>query len=383
MNLFKRKSLSWLIIFYFFLNSFNMYSIGENNTNLISDIYHTPNNPNENEIVKVYANINTELVKETILVFRVDNNTWINKTLKIDYSTYFSCEIGPFNDGSQVYYYFYLNLKNNSIYIEDNSGYYFNFFVFHLNDNTPPVFYDNFYNYSIDDNKLNLGVYCNVSDVHGIKEVNLIYRINYEEWNKKTMNLNLENWYTISLSFNIFDLNILHFYVEAIDNSINHNKSFSNNGSFYEISLQSEDKEPPILKKITVSPKKPTKNDNITISIIVSDESDIKIVKFFFFYQERWSVKYMSNDINNEDLYEVTIGPFSEGNVINFYIVIIDNSIYSNSLIANNNGHYYQIRIQQETSKVNSFFSFNIAFALLFIISFKKRKKIKDLKFKL
>ena len=56
MRPFEKKSLCSLIIFFFFLNSFNIYSMGEKNTYLISDIYHTPNNPNENEVVKVAFN---------------------------------------------------------------------------------------------------------------------------------------------------------------------------------------------------------------------------------------------------------------------------------------------------------------------------------------
>jgi len=368
----KKILISSFIIFCFILNQSYIFSFSNQATPLISEISYSPNFPSHTDIITIKAKINTEIVNHSLLFYRIDKSNWKNKSLLNDYLNYFYSKIGPFKESEIVDFYFLLNLHNGSIYIENNNSRFYTIEIQKQSDINPPIIQNVSYNYTIKKDAMIVSVKSYIYDESGIKKAVVYYRINYGTWFSKSMNKNNQDEYEISFSLKLELENIIHFYILAIDNSTNENISYSKNGDLFEIIYSEKGTKPPEIVSILISPKNPTCSDQIKIEVEVKAYSEMKIIFLYYFYNETWIVTPMNKKESDSFIYFSYIGAFSEGSVINYYFVLIDNSNPNYKVTSDNNGKYYHIYIQQQTEKVTFFFVFPCLVMSYFLILKKK-----------
>ncbi|MHA1346499.1 MAG: NosD domain-containing protein [Candidatus Heimdallarchaeaceae archaeon] len=206
-----------------------------------------------------------------------------------------------------------------------------------------------------------------VTDSSGMQSVTLYYRINGGTWIDVSMNLISGSNYSVTIGpFAISD--IIEFNIIAVDSSIHHNEATENNGGiFYIIDIGSSEITAPSITDIVHSPSIPTELDTISINATVTDASGVQSVTLHYRINGgTWQVEDMT--LMSGDLYSVTIGPFADNDIIEYYIIAVDNSINNNIAINNNSGLYYSFTITVVVPELQMFSLLFPAITFLFLI---------------
>ncbi|MHA1352710.1 MAG: hypothetical protein ACTSPP_08000, partial [Candidatus Heimdallarchaeaceae archaeon] len=88
---------------------------------------------------------------------------------------------------------------------------------------------------------------------------------------------------------------------------------------------QDLDTKTPSITSVTHTPSAPTENDAVVISADITDESGIQVVTLYYRVNSgSWSAVNMT--LTSDSTYEATIGPFDANDIIEYYIVAVDNS---------------------------------------------------------
>jgi parallel beta-helix repeat protein len=110
---------------------------------------------------------------------------------------------------------------------------------------------------------------------------------------------------------------------------------------------------PPTITAVSHDPSNPTELDTITISATVTDLSGVDIVTLKHRINGGlWADIAMT--LSTGSLYQVTIGPFTEGSVIEYYIYAEDNSSNHNEAIEDNFGAYYSFTVSVDITEFSS-----------------------------
>ncbi|UJG44340.1 MAG: hypothetical protein K9W46_03960 [Candidatus Heimdallarchaeum endolithica] len=366
---FNRSMILLLVIFYYLsLTSYSVIGYDEESPSILN-VTHSPAFPSNKDNITIFAEIYDESgIGSAYCIYRINNDGWKNISMENIYLSNYHVQIGPFPHATKVEY--YIQAVDNSVKhnyaINDNNGTFFSFTVDKMQDNSPPKIENVNYRIEKTNEELSVTVNANIYDESNLKTVNLYYKFDQSEWISSNMNFVNDTLYKKQISPIKSSYKSMFFYIEAIDNSINENKAIADNGSLYEIALKSDDLNKPLISSVFFKPVNPTDKETITISVKVSDETGISNIVLIYFYKLRWFSKNMLP--STRELYQCEIGPFNEGDVINFYIKAVDNSSHRNIAIDNNNNKYYSIVIKMNTDTVD--YNSNIICSVIFIIMF-------------
>jgi len=341
-------------------------------------VSHSPKNPNEKQQIKITAKVIDDTgIANVTLFYRKDFGQWNYTVMQNEYLDKYFTKIGPFYQGTYIEYYIKAidNSEDQNTAIEDNNGSFYKIEVCNVFDNSPPIIENVTYNTNTKNDKLTISVFASIFDNSGILEAKLCFRINYGSWKYKVMEEKKEiNLYYQEIGpINLKSTEIIEFFINATDNSVNHNWKIADNGDFYKILLSPYDRSGPTIYKVSYFPASPTNRDAITIQAIVEDKSGLNSVILFYYFNKKWTRRFM--EIKNENTFQTIIGPFDAGDVISFYIKAVDNSIYNNVAIDNNGNKYYEIIINvipDRTTIQFNFFLFSMCI-IVFLINYKKK----------
>ena len=136
---------------------------------------------------------------------------------------------------------------------------------------------------------------------------------------------------------------------------------------------------PPTIESVTHNPSSPTNSDTITISAAVSHSPGIDSVTLHYRINGgEWLV--ISMPLSTGSIYQATIGPFTTGSVIDYYITAIDSSISHNEAINDNNGSYYSFTVVEvipEFSLLSPILLFSVSILFLFVVAVLHKRKRK------
>jgi len=342
----------------------------------ILKVEHTPNDPNINDNITIIATVKCEnytIVKTILLKYRVNGDQFKNKEMLKDYSFHYNTTIGPFKANTLVEYFIIVkDIFGNEI-IGNNNGSNFYFVVTKITDNIPPTIEDVKYSPEKPTKGLPIQIKASIYDENGVYSANIFYRLDFDKWEEKELKLLEENIFSVIIETT--NATFLHFYLIAVDDSPLHNEAVADNGSYFEIKLeQKKDETNPIIENISFYPQNPLPGEIILIYASVFDDSGINSVFLVYFYNFQWNEKKMI--FLNETNYCAKIGPFVEGDVINFYIKAVDNSKEKNVAIDNNNDNFFKIVISTLPKVEETHFSHFILiyFAITCLIFIKKMK---------
>ena len=168
----------------------------------------------------------------------------------------------------------------------------------------------------------------NISDQSGISVAQIRYKYG-TIWRTKDLQFLGGTAYSTSLGPFSEGMNVV-WYLRAVDNSTSLNIAFSpeNKTASFIVQEAHEDLTSPIISEVQY-PQEPSIGDSINIQAQVQDESDIQTVYIYYRINGEWQNQVLSQ--SGSDVYEVTIGPFNSGAVINWYLEAVDDSINHNS----------------------------------------------------
>ncbi len=136
---------------------------------------------------------------------------------------------------------------------------------------------------------------------------------------------------------------------------------------------------PPLIESVNHNPSSPTNSDTITISATVSHSSGIDSVTLHYRINGGgWLV--ISMTLYTGSIYQATIGPFTVGSVIDYYITAIDSSISHNEATNDNNGTYYSFTVSAivpEFSTLSPILLFSVSILFLFVVAVLHKRKRK------
>ncbi|MHA1126890.1 MAG: hypothetical protein ACTSO7_16135, partial [Candidatus Heimdallarchaeota archaeon] len=207
---------------------------------LIAHVGIYPQNPNDTSIVRVLSDItDSNDISYAIVTYRVNSGSWINESMFTLTDDVFEAIIDVFSYGSFVEYLIIAvdNSSNHNIAINDNSGLYYYFNV-GASDVTPPVISDIHVSLQPPIEGLAFSIRCNATDESGISSVWIIYRVNYDSWIIRRMDL-LEGD-TYSHAFDPLLANdFVEYYFYAYDDYQQQNEAYDdNNGNYYNFLVQ-------------------------------------------------------------------------------------------------------------------------------------------------
>ena len=124
---------------------------------------------------------------------------------------------------------------------------------------------------------------------------------------------------------------------------------------------------PPLIMNIYHYPSPPSKNDFVTITASVFDDTQVQSVTLYYRINGgSWKNVQMSTLVTS--IYKTTIGPFRSKSIIEYYLIVYD--INSN----NNQSSIYTFTIEKTGKASSSINLIPIAFLFLLVINRKKKK---------
>ena len=334
--------------------------------------------PDLDKTLLIYANVTDEVspIKSVKLYYRKGTTgefTAVSMQNMFDgiYCAPLPLDAKNFQIGDIVQYYLSASDEYNNTTIENNNGTYYSFIV---SDVSGPTISDVAYTPDPAIEGEEITIKCRVADPSGVENVIIHYGTSTTSFFPKNMSLEVDINYTATIGpFNKGER--VYFFITATDNSPSKNEAFGDNkGLYYSFVVLDKDLRPPLITDIAHSPASPTEGDNITISCKVSDDSGVAYVTLYYrINRGKW---FAINMTANGELYNCTIGAFSLGDKIEYYVVAVDNSLNRNEAIANNEGNYYSFVIE-EAKKSPIPLGFIISGALVIgLIKRLKRKRL-------
>jgi len=374
------KTMARIIIIIVLINLFYVTSIKvKGETRIIKNVDYAPTKPSIEDNITFYVDLNEYNYSYVVFLnLKTNNDSWIKYEMKQDYYTHYYLTLSQFT--SEVTLYFFISIidaiSNNTIEIDDNNGSFFKIEIKSHFDSIGPCISQVMHRIKYDSTITSLEISARVEDKNDVKQVTVVYRLNYSNWKEKEMILKEQNIYVVSFSNLIIYENILfHYYIKAIDNSLEHNEAIANNGSYFSLLINfPPELNGPKITNVKHDPFVVTPDTKITISAEINDETGITLVKLYFFYNLNWwQLDMKKGELNR---YFATIGPFEYGDVIVYKIIAIDNSSHFNIGVADNEGKYYRIKVELDTTKQANFTLIQPIF-VIFIIFLVKSKIIR------
>ena len=173
---------------------------------------------------------------------------------------------------------------------------------------------------------------------------------------------------------------LINYYLKAIDNSPEHNEAVEDNdGLYYQLVVTEGDSDPPSITAVSHYPSNPTELDSIVISATVTDSSGIFSVSLHYRVNGGlWTVVTMT--LSTGSTYQAIIGPFSDGDTIEYFITAIDDSTIQNEATEDNSGLYYSFVISSSIPELSTIYplmlvSIFILSTLIALVIQKRRKE--------
>ncbi|NHJ49922.1 MAG: hypothetical protein FK733_19170 [Asgard group archaeon] len=330
-------------------NSGSYYSFtiisSDNSGPTIVYLGYSPGSPTELSIITINCNASDPNgVNDVILSYRINGGEWINTSMLLISGITYSLDIGPFSYADFIEFFItaiddYV-LHNEAV--EDNSGLFYSFTI-GFSDETAPTIEDIEHSPLILTDAQTVDVTCSVTDANGIEFVTLYYRINGGNWIAE--NMTLISGSTYSYTIGPFDYaDVIEYYIFAMDATPNENTATDDNtGAYYSFTVVSSDVTGPVIDDILHTANN-TELDLVNITCTVTDLNGIQQVTLYYRVNNgTWLSITMT--LVAGDTYRATIGPYAVGDVIDYYIVAIDDSPNHNSTTENNGGLYYSIEI--------------------------------------
>ncbi|MCG3252968.1 MAG: PPC domain-containing protein [Candidatus Heimdallarchaeota archaeon] len=207
---------------------------------IISDVSHTPTDPNDAEMVTFNCTI-TDFsgIQTASIVYKINYGNWEEEPMFYDANDIYLATIGPFTFDDSVQYYIKAIDKsaNNNVGFNNNSGSYYSFYVV-AGDTTPPIISNIGQNPENPVGSEEVEITCDVTDENGILSVTLYYNINNEVFfNPLEMTLVSGDTYKATLDF-LHSGDYVEYFIDAVDNSSIQNSIYDdNNGEFYSFTV--------------------------------------------------------------------------------------------------------------------------------------------------
>jgi hypothetical protein len=206
----------------------------------IQSVETIPENPSDLDEVTIQCTVTDELseIENASVIFRVNSGSWTKTNMTNIIGSVYQKNIGMFNAGDEVNYYFTAvdTVGNNAL--NDNDSNYFSFIV-SASDSTPPVISNIALipgSPTINDT---LTIRCEATDDSNIHNVTLYYRINGGTWQEAEMTIYDINAYRVILDLPFSEDDLFEYYIEAVDNSANYNVAIDDNGGeYYSVVIQ-------------------------------------------------------------------------------------------------------------------------------------------------
>jgi len=206
----------------------------------ITNVHHSPVFPNETETVTFNCTItDPNGIDSAILHYRMNFGGWQNASLSLDINDNYLVTRGPFAYEDLVEYYITAtdDSTQNNVGTNNNSGMYYYFNVL-ASDITPPVISDIHVSHQPPIEGLAFSIRCNVTDESGISSVWILYRVNYDQWVIRKMNLLEGDTYLIAFDPLVAN-DFVEYYFYAYDDSQLQNEAYDdNNGDYYSLLVQ-------------------------------------------------------------------------------------------------------------------------------------------------
>lgn len=333
--------------------------------------------PELDQTLLIYANVtdNSSPVETVTLHYRkgIDGDfTAVKMTNMFDgiYCAPISLGVENFQIGDTVQYYLTATDSWGNMLTEDNNGTYYSFIV---SDFSGPTISDVTITPHTVIEEQEVQVTCRVADPSGVKYVELWYSTDKSSFSVETMSLTTDINYSATIG--PFDKGKrVYLFIVAVDNSSANNPTYdTNKGQFYVFDVLDKDMNPPVIANIQHNPANPTDEDNITITCEVTDDTSVAYVTLY--YRINRGSWYMCNMTANDTLYTCTIGPFSAGDQIDYYVVAYDSSLNHNEAIDDNEGQYYSFEIVA-AKKSPIQIEYGVLSLGLLVLLLKKRKKV-------
>ncbi|MHA2102630.1 MAG: DUF7743 domain-containing protein [Candidatus Hodarchaeales archaeon] len=287
-------------------------------------------------------------IENVTLTYRVDSSNFdlVEMILYHDYGTYqeYRYNLGKFAPGTRLEFFVVAmdqSLNHNTRRYPTSSNI---VKVIEDSDINPPLFQEpNFP--LVPTEQTNITINVNVTDAKEIFSVILFYSSDNISFNPLSMLQQSADIYYYNLGyFNSGEE--FWFYIEATDNSLNHNVGkIDNAGQNYHVFVEDSDFDAPIISSVVHSPIDPAYNDSILISALVTD--DYRGLENVTLYYEvdnsgNWIQVLM---VNSSDIYQYNFGFFSAGTEINYYIEAFDQSLNQNKAVDDKDGNNFSIHV--------------------------------------
>jgi hypothetical protein len=313
---------------------------------------HTVNYPIDaseltNFLIKVSVS-DSNGIENVSLTYRVDSGNYetIEMVLYFDYgsSQEYRYNLGPFAPGTRIEFFVVAMDKslNYNTRRRPESGTYV--IVIEDSDNSPPII-DNPLLLLDPTEQSNYTIFVNITDSKGIFSAVLYYSTNGVDFESHPLNYQSQDLYYRNLGYYTTG-DEFWFYIEATDDSLNHNVGVNdNNSNFYYVIIGDSDEEAPVITFFAHYPSNPVYNDSILINAsVIDDYRGVENVTLY--YQINNDGNWISiSMINVSTLYHQILGPFSTGTQIKYYIESYDKSLNQNQAIEDNLGNYFTILI--------------------------------------
>ncbi|NHJ84551.1 MAG: hypothetical protein FK734_03765 [Asgard group archaeon] len=318
---------------------------------LVENIEHIPASPEDDQtvIINCTATDVNDILSVT-LYYRNNSGDWYNKPMTLDTGDNYIATIGQFEFDAYVEYYLIAidnsTQENEATYNNGGANYYFTVLS---GDHEEPSISDLVYNPNPPSNAEVVTVNCTITDAYTLASVDIYYRINSGTWIDTGLALKTGNVYEVIIGS--FDYNdFVEFYINATDSSPNGNIAIEDNsGSYYSFTVTHSDLTPPVISSIERSIAIPSDTQAVNITCIAADGNGISLVRLYY-RVEGGSWIYLTMNFLEDHAYFVTIGPFTEGYYVEYYIQATDDSPNHNEAINNNEGNFYSFTVINPTT---------------------------------
>lgn len=340
----------------------------------IFDVKHEPANPTELDSNIIYANVTDPCgINYTKLIYRINGGGWLYENMTLVTAEMYNATIGVLFVGDVVEYYIE-SADNSAIFnvaIDDNSGTYYGFTV-GSTDSTGPTITDVQMNILKPNESDTITIICQVTDDNGVQAVTLHYRLDGGTW--MTVSMVLISGDTYSVNIGPFSSGVIvEYFISATDNHVIHNESIEDNGGlYYSFTIGSSDVTGPVITNIVHTPN-PTSIDLVNITCTVTDLNDVQTVTLYYkIIDGSWESIVMT--LVSGDVFKASIGPFTTGDVVSYYIVAVDDSLNHNDATDDNSGAYYSFTVVAPTTDVPFYYLLPMLAVFSLIVLIRKRK---------
>ncbi|MFW9924945.1 MAG: hypothetical protein ACFFDW_16840, partial [Candidatus Thorarchaeota archaeon] len=348
---------------------------GDFTTPIIDNVQIIPVNPVDTLAVLFNCTVtDNNDIQKVELHYQVNSGGWDNITMINVSGDIYEIELGPFDYNDVIEYFFFAvdDSPNHNIATKDNIGFPYIFTVL-SGDVTGPTIKNVEHTPTIPTDIQHVIINCNVTDENGIQSVTLYYRINGTSWSNCVMTLIADSIYEADIG--PFDYNVhIEYFIRAIDNSPNLNPTDENNDSeYYNFDVVSSDVTPPSISSVLQSVAEPIDGLSIQVNCSVSDASGIYSVTLVYRTNlGTWTELTMT--LVSGTIYETSLGPFSVGDVVEYYIIAVDNSPYHYETVENNDGEYFGFVVQPSSTSKSSLHLFIPLLLSMYTIIWLKKK---------